>query len=38
MDCNWKSIVITGLAPTLDTRGLSELAAIETINQALSNG
>ncbi len=38
MSCNWQAIVITGLAPALDTRGMSELAAIETLNAALHNG
>ena len=38
MDCSWKAIVITGLAPNRDTRGMSELAAIETLNAALRNG
>lgn len=37
MACNWQAIVITGLAPNLDTRGISELAAIETLKAALSN-
>ena len=37
MVCSWKAIVITGLAPAWDTRGMSELAAIETINEALRN-
>lgn len=38
MACSWQAIVITGLAPALDTRGMSELAAIETLNAALHNG
>ncbi|WP_171182131.1 arginase family protein [Ruegeria sp. HKCCD8929] len=38
MACRWQAIVITGLAPSLDTRGMSELAAIETLNAALHNG
>ncbi|MGB1390732.1 MAG: arginase family protein [Paracoccaceae bacterium] len=38
MSCSWQAIVITGLAPALDTRGMSELAAIETLNAALHNG
>ncbi|WP_170765952.1 arginase family protein [Ruegeria lacuscaerulensis] len=38
MSCRWQAIVITGLAPALDTRGMSELAAIETLNAALHNG
>ena len=38
MACSWHAIVITGLAPALDTRGMSELAAIETLNAALRNG
>jgi arginase family enzyme len=35
MVCRWKAVVITGLAPARDTRGMSELAAIETLNAAL---
>jgi arginase family enzyme len=38
MDCSWQAIVITGLAPARDTRGMTELAAIETLNAALRNG
>ena len=38
MPCSWQAIVITGLAPTRDTRGMAELAAIETLNAALRNG
>ena len=38
MSCSWQAIVITGLAPARDTRGMSELAAIETLNAALHNG
>ena len=38
MTCSWQAIVITGLAPARDTRGMSELAAIETLNAALRNG
>jgi arginase family enzyme len=38
MACNWQAIVITGLAPARDTRGMSELTAIETLNAALRNG
>ncbi|MDH5531462.1 MAG: arginase family protein [Paracoccaceae bacterium] len=38
MACSWQAIVITGLAPARDTRGMSELAAIETLNAALRNG
>ena len=38
MGCSWQAIVITGLAPARDTRGMSELAAIETLNAALRNG
>ena len=38
MACNWHAIVITGLAPARDTRGMSELAAIETLNAALRHG
>jgi arginase family enzyme len=38
MSCNWQAIVITGLAPARDTRGISELATIETINAALRDG
>ena len=38
MSCSWHAIVITGLAPALDTRGMSELAAIETLNAALRHG
>lgn len=38
MSCSWQAIVITGLAPARDTRGMSELAAIETLNAALRNG
>jgi arginase family enzyme len=37
MSCSWQAIVITGLAPARDTRGLSELVVIETLNAALSN-
>ncbi len=33
--CSWEVIVITGLAPACDTRGMSELAAIETLNAVL---
>ena len=38
MSCRWQAIVITGLAPARDTRGMSELAAIETLNAALRHG
>ena len=38
MACSWHSIVITGLAPACDTRGMSELIAIETLNAALRHG
>jgi arginase family enzyme len=38
MACSWQAIVITGLAPARDTRGMTELAAIETLNAALRNG
>ena len=38
MSCSWQAIVITGLAPARDTRGISELAAIETLNAALRHG
>ena len=38
MACKWQAIVITGLAPACDTRGMSELTAIETLNAALHNG
>lgn len=38
MSCRWQATVITGLAPALDTRGMSELAAIEALNAALHNG
>lgn len=38
MACSWQAIVITGLAPARDTRGMSELTAIETLNVALRNG
>jgi arginase family enzyme len=38
MACSWQVIVITGLAPAQDTRGMSELAAIETLNAALRHG
>jgi len=38
MACSWQAIVITGLAPARDTRGMSELAAIETLSAALRNG
>ncbi|MDB4245930.1 arginase family protein [bacterium] len=37
MACRWQAIVITGLAPARDTRGISELAAIETLSAALRN-
>jgi len=38
MSCSWQAIVITGLAPARDTRGMSELTVIETLNAALHNG
>ena len=38
MSCHRKAIVITGLAPAQDTRGLSELASIVTLNAALTHG
>ena len=38
MPCSWQAVVITGLAPARDTRGMSELAAIEALNAALRNG
>ena len=38
MTCDWQSIVITGMAPELDKRGVTELVALETINAALRNG
>jgi arginase family enzyme len=38
MSCNWQAIVITGIAPARDTRGMSDLAAIETLNAALRHG
>ena len=38
MTTSWQAIVITGLAPARDTRGISELAAIETLNAALRHG
>ena len=38
MSCSWQAVVITGLAPARDTRGISELAAIETLNAALRHG
>jgi arginase family enzyme len=38
MVCSWQAIVITGLAPARDTRGMSELVAIETLSAALRNG
>jgi arginase family enzyme len=38
MACSWQAIVITGLAPARDTRGMSELVAIETLSAALRNG
>lgn len=38
MSCSWQAIIITGLAPVHDTRGMSELVAIETLNAALQNG
>ena len=38
MACRWQTIVITGLAPANDTRGISELVAIESLNAALHNG
>ena len=38
MACSWHAIVITGLATARDTRGMSELAIIETLNAALRNG
>jgi arginase family enzyme len=37
MAYRWQAIVITGLAPCRDTRGMSELTAIETLNAALGN-
>ncbi|MFA3916315.1 arginase family protein [Ruegeria hyattellae] len=38
MACEWQVIVITGLAPARDTRGLSELAALETLTAAFRHG
>ena len=38
MACDWQVVVITGLAPARDTRGLSELAALETLTAALRHG
>jgi arginase family enzyme len=38
MGCSWQAIVITGLAPARDTRGISELVVIETLSAALRNG
>ena len=38
MACDWQVVVITGLAPAHDTRGLSELAALETLVAALRHG
>ncbi len=38
MSCDWQAIVITGLAPACDTRGVSELASIEVLNAALRHG
>ena len=38
MACDWQVVVITGLAPARDTRGLSELAALETLMAALRRG
>ena len=38
MTCDWQVVVITGLAPARDTRGLSELAALETLAAALRHG
>ena len=38
MTTSWQAIVITGLAPACDTRGISELAAIEALNAALRHG
>jgi len=38
MSCSWQAIVVTGLAPARDTRGMSELAAIEALNAALRHG
>jgi len=38
MACSWQAIVITGHAPARDTRGMSELVAIETLSAALRNG
>lgn len=38
ISCHWQAIVITGLAPARDTRGMSELVAIETLNAALRHG
>ena len=36
--CRWQSLVVRGMAPNLDTRGMTELVAIETINAALHDG
>ena len=36
--CSWQAIVITDLAPARDTRGITELVAIETLNAALRHG
>jgi hypothetical protein len=38
MTCDWQVVVITGLAPARDTRGLSELSALETLTAALRHG
>lgn len=38
MTCRWQAVVITGLTPALDTRGISELVVIETLNVALRDG
>ncbi len=38
MPCRWQAIVVSGLASAHDTRGMSELAVIETLSTALRHG
>lgn len=37
LKCIWEAIVVTGLAPAYDTRGLSELTVIETLSEVFRN-
>lgn len=38
LTCRWQAIVITGVAPDRDPRGMSELVAIEALNAAFRHG